>query len=77
MDYRITLKGHLFLYEPDKERRIVMGSPTPLTPAQILQKIGIPVSEIYMVASGGKQTPLDVPLSDEQDVELFPVIAGG
>ena len=77
MNYRIALKGHLFLYEPDKERRTVLESRTALTPAGMMKALGIPASEVYMVAVGGKQASLDVPLSDEQDVEIYPVIAGG
>jgi sulfur carrier protein ThiS len=77
MHYRITLKGHLFLYEPNKERSTVLESRTSLTPAGMIKALGIPASELYMVAVGGKQMPLDVPLSDEQDVEIYPVIAGG
>ena len=77
MNYRIALKGHLFLYEAGKERRTVLESRTSLTPVGMMKALGIPASEVYMVAVGGKQVPLDVPLSDEQDVEIYPVIAGG
>lgn len=77
MNYRVTLTGHLFLYESEKKRHTVLESRVALTPAELLHALGIPASEVYMAAAGGKQAPLDLPLSDEQEVEIFPVIAGG
>lgn len=77
MNYRIALKGHLFLYEPEKKHIAVLESRSALTSAELLNALGIPASEVSMATAGGKQVPWDLPLSDEEDVELFPMIAGG
>lgn len=77
MEYKITLKGHLFLHAPGKERHHVISSIRSMTPADILEKLEIPLPEVYMAASKGKKIPLDEFLPEDGDVEIYPVIGGG
>jgi len=43
----------------------------------LLEKIGVPVSEVKNIMVNGRRSDLDFKLSDEDRVALFPLIAGG
>lgn len=57
------------------------GVPVPIEPgitiAALLERLGIPSAEVWMVAKNGETVQRDTPLDSGDELELFAPVAGG
>lgn len=57
------------------------GVPVPIEPGitieRLLERLGIPAKEVWLVAKNGDTVKRDVPLDAGDTVELFAPVAGG
>ncbi len=74
MELEIKLFASLRKFNPELER-IEVDDGT--TVRELLDKVGIPPSEVAIVLVNGRHAKLDQPLHDGETVAAFPPIAGG
>ena len=74
MELEIKLFANLRKFNPELER-IELDNGT--TIRELLDKSGIPSSEVAIVLVNGRHAKLDQPLHDGETVAVFPPIAGG
>ena len=74
MELEIKLFANLRKFNPELERIEVDDGTTIL---ELLEKAGIPPSEVAIVLVNGRHAKLDQPLVDGETVAVFPPIAGG
>jgi sulfur carrier protein ThiS len=62
-------------------RRSYGGVPVPIEPgitiAGLLERLGVPDKEVWLVAKNGEQVQRDVTLQPGDSLELFAPVAGG
>ncbi len=58
---------------PQEEMELVEGT----TVGNLLEKIGIPPSEVAITLVNGRHAQKELPLNDGETLALFPPIAGG
>lgn len=74
MELEIKLFANLRKFNPQLDRiRLDDGT----TIRELLDKAGIPPSEVAIVLVNGRHATLDQPLHDGETVAAFPPIAGG
>ena len=74
MELEIKLFANLRRFNPKLERIEVDDG---ITIHELLDKAGIPPSEVAIVLVNGRHAKLDQPLLDGETVAVFPPIAGG
>ena len=76
---KLHLAGHLGWYDLQKRSWIEMKLSGPTMLSEVLKTLGVPVEEIAVGAVNGAAifSFADVPVRDEDRVELFPPIGGG
>ena len=74
MELEIKLFANLRRFNPELERIEVDDD---ITIRELLDKAGIPPSEVAIVLVNGRHAKLDQPLLDGETVAVFPPIAGG
>jgi molybdopterin synthase sulfur carrier subunit len=74
MELEIKLFANLRKFNPELERIEVDDGTTVV---ELLERSGIPPSEVAIVLVDGRHAKLDQPLHDGETVAVFPPIAGG
>ena len=75
---RIYLGGHLNFYHPQKESWLEVKLDQPAVLRDVLESLGIPPAEVYLVAVNKENADLqEVIVSDEDEVKLYPAVGGG
>ena len=74
MELEIKLFANLRKFNPQLDKIELDDGNTVL---ELLERAGIPPSEVAIVLVDGRQAKLDQPLHDGEIVAVFPPIAGG
>jgi hypothetical protein len=75
---KLHLGGNLPFFAPKRQKdlEIPLQEPAPLS--EVLVKLGIPVSEVYLTVLNGEQVIMDETLvGDFDEVRLYPPMDGG
>lgn len=73
----VYLKGNLSYYQVEKLEHVVMEVEMPITLKEILDKLGIPASEVEGAFLDGQWVPVFEPLEKGGRLDLVPIIGGG
>jgi sulfur carrier protein ThiS len=74
----IQLGGHLPFYVPTRQGKLEVPLKEPARLGELLARLGIPVSEVYLTVVNGQLVTLDeTTVSDSDDVRLYPPMDGG
>ena len=75
---RIYLGGHLNFYHPKKEKWLEVQLEDAERLADLLDRAGIPLAEVQMVAVNGEVVDLqDTLVSEGDQVKVFSAVGGG
>jgi sulfur carrier protein ThiS len=75
---KLHLGGNLPFFAPKRQKELEVSLNEPTRLREVLTKLGIPVSEVYLTVLNGEQVILDETLvSDSDEVSLYPPIDGG
>lgn len=74
---RVVLKGGLATYAPGETEDHLVELPAGSRIVDALRLLGVPAHEVMGAVSGGVLKRPDDLLSDGEDLEVLPVIAGG
>jgi sulfur carrier protein ThiS len=74
----LYLGGHLSFYAPQKQSRFNLPVDQPTELEGILQKLGVPLAEVAIVAVNGELVELPAARVNPGDrIELYPPMGGG
>jgi len=74
----LHLGGHLAFYAPQKQSRFNVPIDQPTELKVILQKLGVPLAEVAIVAVNGELVDLAASRVNPGDrIELYPPMGGG
>jgi sulfur carrier protein ThiS len=74
----LHLGGHLSFYAPQKQSRFSVPIDQPTDLEAILQKLGVPLAEVAIVAVNGELVDLAATRVNPGDrIELYPPMGGG
>jgi sulfur carrier protein ThiS len=74
----LHLGGHLAFYAPQKQSRFSVPIDQPTELKVILQKLGVPLAEVAIVAVNGELVDLAASRVNPGDrIELYPPMGGG
>ena len=75
---KLHLGGNLPFFAPKRQKELEVPLQEPTRLRDVLTKLGIPVSEAYLIVLNGEQVILDETLvTDSDEVRLYPPIDGG
>ncbi len=75
---RLYLGGYLDFYNPQPGSWLVVELERPSPLPEVLVELGIPTSEIHLVAINGELTELsEAVVTGDDEVKLFPPVGGG
>ena len=75
---RVHLGGHLNWYEPQKQSRLEIHLAAPIALRELVDQLGLPPAEIYLVSINGEVASIDDALIYDSDrVDFFPPVGGG
>ena len=75
---KLHLGGNLPFFAPKRQKDLEIALQEPVRLREVLTKLGIPVSEIYLTVLNGEKVILDETLvADSDEVRLYPPIDGG
>jgi sulfur carrier protein ThiS len=75
---KLHLGGNLLFFAPKRQKDLDVALQEPTRLRDVLTKLGIPVSEVYLTVLNGEQVVLDETLvTDSDEVRLYPPIDGG
>jgi len=75
---KLQLGGHLPFYAHDRQGKLEVPLKEPARLSEVLSKLGIPISEVYLTVVNGELVTLEeITVSDSDDVRLFPPMDGG
>lgn len=75
---RIHLGGHLSWYDSEKRDWLTRSQPTPIALDSLAAELGLPVSEVAIIAVNRRVADWDSPpVTDADVVEFFSPIGGG
>jgi sulfur carrier protein ThiS len=75
---KLHLGGNLPFFAPKRQKELEVALQEPACLREVLTKLGIPVSEVYLTVLNGEQVILDETLvTDSDKVRLYPAIDGG
>ena len=75
---RIYLGGDLDFYHPQKERWLVVELEAPSQLTDVLDRSGIPLGEVHLVAINGELAALkNTVITDQDEIKLFSAVGGG
>jgi molybdopterin converting factor small subunit len=75
---KLYLGGDLNFYHPHKDRwlQFELDHPTPLV--DILNAVGIPLGEVYLVVLNGEKIDIqDALIAAKDEVKIYPAVGGG
>jgi sulfur carrier protein ThiS len=75
---KLQTGGHLSFYMPGRKNslELTLSGPTPLT--EVLEQIGIPLSEVALTAINGELVEADTAVVQDADlVRIFSAVNGG
>ena len=76
MRVEVRFHGELRKYNGNREARI-LELPAGATVYDALQRTGVPLEEIALVALNGSRTDWNVTLKDGDSIKVFQMVAGG
>ena len=75
---KLYLGGNLPFFAPKQQKELEVALQEPAGLREVLTKLGIPVSEVYLTVLNGELVTLDETLvCDSDEVQLYPPIDGG
>jgi sulfur carrier protein ThiS len=75
---RLQLAGYLSFFGSGRQEKIEVPLKGPARLSEVLSRLGIPVSEIYLTVVNGELVTLgETTVGDSDEVRLFPPIDGG
>lgn len=75
---RLYLGGYLDYYNPQPGSWLVVELDGPSLLSEVLVELGIPTSEIHLVAINGELTEVsEAIVTGDDEVKLFPPVGGG
>ena len=75
---RIYLGGHLNFYHPQKENWLEVEVNQPTLLKDVLEDVGIPLGEVYLVVVNGETEDLQAAMiSSRDEVKVFSPVGGG
>lgn len=75
---RIYLGGFLDFYAPQNTRWMEVELEQPVLLRVLLQELGIPASEIYLIVINGELVSLEqARVVNDDEVKVFPPVGGG
>jgi sulfur carrier protein ThiS len=75
---RIHLGGHLNWYDAEKRAWLTRSQPTPIAVSDLAAELGLPLSEVAIVAVNGRMADWDgPPVTDADVVEFYSPLGGG
>jgi len=70
--------GNLDIYLPHRRSRVELELVQPTNLKEILNRLGIPAGEVFLVIINGQLVDLqEAIVSEQDDVKLYPAINGG
>ena len=75
--YKVRAHANLRHYLPGAKEESLVESERPLSVRALLERLGIPESEVMTVSVGGEALQPERLIAQDCEVELFPVISGG
>jgi thiamine biosynthesis protein ThiS len=77
MQVTVKLYGNLKRHMPDKKEIVPVEMPRGTTIAALLERLGVPDSDVWMSAVNDSVVPLSTELHDGDVLEIFEPIGGG
>jgi len=75
---KLHLGGNLPFFGPKRQKVLKVHLQKPTRLSEVLLRLGIPVSEVYLTVLNGEHVILDETLvSDSDEVRLYPPMDGG
>lgn len=74
---KVSLLGYLNRYVKDLQANVEIEVDILMTPLDILEKLGIPFSEVEAVFIDGKMARFTEPLTEVKKVEFLATVSGG
>jgi sulfur carrier protein ThiS len=75
---KLLLGGYLSFFAPAQQEKLAVPVNDPTRLSEILSKLGIPVSEVYLTVLNGELVTMDETMvNDSDEVRLYPAIDGG
>lgn len=75
---RLFLGGYLDFYHPQRKHWLEVEIDQPVPLLEILNRFGIPLSEVQLVVLNGENVDLqDVIVSAQDEVKLYSAVGGG
>lgn len=73
----VNIRVHLTLTRFYSKNVIALDIEHPVLLVDILNQLGIPSDEVGMVVKNGKWEPVECEVSDNDSIEVFPILSGG
>jgi sulfur carrier protein ThiS len=73
----LHLGGHLSWYVANKRTNLELELSEPVRLIDLLLKLGVPPSEIAVATRNKSVVPLEIVVTDNDRIELFPPVGGG
>ncbi len=77
MRINVCLKGHLSCYLAEMQKELVLEVEVPITLKEVIERLGIPLSEVEGAFSGGKWIRLSETIEEGGRIDVLPIIGGG
>ena len=75
---KLHLYGNLPFFVPKRQEDLEIPLQEPACLGEVLAKLGIPASEVYLTVVNGEQVFMDeTQVDDSDEVRLYPPIDGG
>jgi len=75
---KLHLGGNLPFFAPKRQKDLEITLQKPARLSEVLAKLGIPVSEVYLTVLNGEQVNMEATRVENSDeVRLYPPIDGG
>ncbi len=76
---KVTVKvyGTLLSYVPGRQQQHELELEAPVTAHAILERLGIPEEEVWMVSVANRQVAMEYEVVEGEDVSIFPPVTGG
>ena len=75
---KLLLGGYLSFFASARQDKIEVPLTEPARLSEVLSKLGVPVSEVYLTVLNGELVTLEETMvSDSDEVRLYPPIDGG
>jgi sulfur carrier protein ThiS len=75
---KLHLGGNLPFFAPKRQEDLEIPLQEPARLSEVLAKLGIPVSEVYLTVLNGEQVIMEeIRVENSDEVRLYPPIDGG